>query len=45
MDRICGVWGSYLIYPKPYSIDLRGTIGFGVEGFYPLSRYLLQGGL
>ena len=27
------IWGMWIrIYPKPYSIYLRGTIGFSVQG-------------
>ena len=32
---IRALWGSCFIYPKPYSIYLRGTIGFRVSGILP----------
>ena len=29
-----GYMGIFFIYPKPYSIYLRGTIGFSVQRAY-----------
>ena len=38
VDRIWGIWDLIIIYPKPYSIYLRGTIegssGMGNSCFY-----------
>ena len=34
VDRIFGIWRSYLIYPEPYSIYLRGTIPSQVRALF-----------